>query len=92
MEFGDVFSRQDGTYVVQLNGMPYHVIPSSPFWDNLMAHIEANPDKVVPEPMPEPEPYEPPDPPETPDTLTSDELGFVRGQMAALGYVEEDDE
>jgi len=53
-----IFSREDGTFVVTHNGMPYHVTLTDPLIDSVLDYVTQNPDKVTPEIIPEPEPVE----------------------------------
>ena len=54
MNYGEITSRPDGTYVITHNGMPYHVIPDDPMFAAVDAYAKAYPASVQPEPQPEP--------------------------------------
>jgi len=54
-DFGIVNNRPDGTFVIQHNGMPYHVIESDPLFAEVEAYLLDHPEALIPEPVP-PEP------------------------------------
>lgn len=51
-----IYRRPDGTFVADLNGLPYHVIPSDPYWDEAVAEAARLGDALPFEPEPEPQP------------------------------------
>ena len=53
-EFGTVTRRLDGSYVIQRNGMPYHVPSSDPLFAEVERYALEHPDKVTREQPPEP--------------------------------------
>lgn len=62
-----LYSRPDGTFVIELNGMPYHVVQSDPLFDD-----------VQQEALLSPPPLEPPPPVATPTRPALDPLDFRR--------------
>lgn len=56
MDFGAVTRRADGSYIIDRNGMPYHVPNEGDEWQELWAEVDAyaqaNPEKVTLEPEP----------------------------------------
>ena len=51
-------SHPDGSYVINFNGHPYHLLPDDEtmphgLWESVMNFIKENPDVVEPEPPPE---------------------------------------
>ncbi len=57
--FGTVISRADGTYVITLNGLPYHVIESDPLYIIVAQYAAEHPESVQQEqPLPELPPAE----------------------------------
>jgi hypothetical protein len=55
--FGSVIIRPDGSFVIERNGLPYHVPDNEEFaelWAEVFVYAEAHPDRVTPEPPPEP--------------------------------------
>jgi hypothetical protein len=69
--FGIVQYRPDGSYIIAQNGYPYHVPNEGEFadlWARVDAYVKANPDMLIPEPVPEPPPFNPgPDYEQQPD-------------------------
>lgn len=49
-----IWSRPDGTYVGTVSGLPYHVTPDEPYWEEAqaMAAVEMPPLEPAPDPMP----------------------------------------
>ena len=59
MIFENVLSRPDGSYVIDRNGLPYHVPNEGEFeslWQQVNTFALENPELVKPEPPPEPPP------------------------------------
>ena len=60
-DYGNIIKRQDGSYLITRNNMPYHVPDGEEFaalFADVKKYAEANPDKVtqeVPPPPPTPE-------------------------------------
>lgn len=48
--FGEVLSRDDGTFVIQKNGMPYHVVKDDPIYSEIETYLLSNSDALMPEP------------------------------------------
>jgi len=86
IDYGQVYSRPDGSFVITKNEMPYHV-PNIPGYEeeyaDVLAYVQEHPEMLSPEPEPEPEPYEPP-----PEQKYSDSeiREFTTGLMEGLGY------
>ncbi len=49
-----IISRYDGSYVVEKNGMPYHVTPGMPDFEAIDTYAKAHPEDVQPEATPPP--------------------------------------
>lgn len=47
-----IYSRPDGSYVIERNGYPYHVIASDPLMAEVKDYLVAHPEALVPEPAP----------------------------------------
>jgi len=77
-DFGEVIRREDGSFVINRNGSPYHVPDNDEFHElylQVQAYVNANPDKVSPEPPPEPPPP-PQDPALNPNYILDIILGM----------------
>jgi hypothetical protein len=70
--------RADGTFVIELNGYPYHVTESDPLFPEVAAAAEGV--DLPPEPVPEAPP--PPPPPTRAELLAR--LEQIAAQIAAL--------
>lgn len=66
-----IYSRPDGTYVIEHNGYPYHVIESDPLFAEVTAYLLDHPEALIHEPVP---------PPPTEEQLAS----TIRSQRDAL--------
>ena len=80
-----LFKRPDGTFVIELNNAPYHVIPEDPMWDDTKAEAEVMGDALQFEPIPvfpEPPPRLEPDAAQIKAALKS--LGKTTAQIDAL--------
>lgn len=51
---GKIYSRSDGSYIIEHNGNPYHVTKGDPIMDEVFISLANNP--AIPEPSPEPTP------------------------------------
>jgi hypothetical protein len=72
--------RADGSFVIELNGYPYHVIESDPLFAEVAAAAEGV--DLPPEPQPEPPPPPPPPQPTRAELLAR--LEQIAAQIAAL--------
>lgn len=70
--------RDDGSFVIELNGHPYHVIESDPLFAEVAAAAEGV--DLPPEPQPEP----PPPPPQPTRAELLARLDQIAAQIAAL--------
>lgn len=77
-EFSLLHRRSDGTFVIALGGLPYHVIEGDPLFSDVSAAAEGV------ELPPEPGPQAPPAPPPPPLTLTARQ--FLIG-LASAGFI-----
>jgi hypothetical protein len=50
--YGEITKRLDGTYVINENGLPYHVTQGRPLFSEVEAYAQDHPDKVTQEQPP----------------------------------------
>ena len=73
-----IYSRPDGTYVIEHNGYPYHVIESDPLFAEVQAYLLDHPEALVPEPVP---------PPPTGEELAARRVAEARTYLASTDWV-----
>ena len=77
-DFGIVNNRLDGTFVIQYNGMPYHVIESDPLFAEVEAYLKGHPEALISEPVP---------PAPTQEELDAREIQTLTSYLASTDWI-----